>query len=531
MTQYQAEFMAMFENQLFGPRNSFEARDWQVECLEVYQSLVEAHKECFQENGHWMQQHRFTIYAGTGSGKTKAAAMLASYLLNAKKIDQVVIICPNRSILIKTRADFRKYFDIDLVTYRKARDRDGIRPKFQGCILCYGTLMNQPTTMREVCSYRRTLVIFDEVHHLGDEQKWGDSAVEAFGNVPFVLCLTGTPYRSDNVRIPFVTYEESERGGLFRFKADAESRTGFTYYLGRAVAEGVCRMPQFCWHKGTVEIRPVADGPTITTTFDDKVTDAEARWRLQGAVKYGSTPRLQMLREALEKCQQENRKAFIFLGGDTQGDQTPTVDAKDLLPDELKSLGFTEDEWAIVTSDDTNAHRIIEDFPSSGKRILISINMISEGTDLPENSACIFLTTVTSFLTTIQRIGRTLRSLGENDPHKTALIFMFRDPEYVRMADEMLEEIERERAIYKRKVEGGEGKDPKERPAARAEAIGVAGGEIQSVKFGANEWPIDLFQKTQGWLRSRGLPSTMLDAAMKLAMAEGASGGSDDSQF
>ncbi len=135
MTEYQVEFMAMFENQLFGPRGGFEARDWQVECLEVYQSLVESHKDQFDTNGHWFHQHRFTIYAGTGSGKTKLAAMLAAYLLNAKEIDQVVIVCPNRSILLKTRADFRRFFDIDLVSYRKARDRDGVRPKYQGCIM------------------------------------------------------------------------------------------------------------------------------------------------------------------------------------------------------------------------------------------------------------------------------------------------------------------------------------------------------------------------------------------------------------
>ncbi len=386
-------------------------------------------------------------------------------------------------------------------------------------------------TIREICSYRRTLVIFDEVHHLGDEQKWGESAVEAFGKVPFVLCLTGTPYRSDNVRIPFVAYEQAERGGLYRFKADQESGTGFTYRLGRAVAEGVCRMPQFCWHSGIVEIRPIADGPTITTTFDDKVTNAEASWRLQGAVKYGSKPRLEMLREALQKCQEEGRKVFIFLGGDTQGDQTPTTDARELLPMELKALGYCEDEWTVVTSDDKDAHQAIEDFPASGKWILISINMISEGTDLPENSACIFLTTITSFLTTVQRIGRILRSMGDNDPYKTGLIFMFRDEEYVRLSDEMLAEIESERAIYKRKLGEGEKGDPKASPKARAEAIGVGGGEIQSVKFGANEWPIDLFQKTQGWLKTRGLPSTLLDTAMKLAMAEGADSGRNDASF
>lgn len=522
MTDYQKDFMRLFENQIFGPRNGFDARDWQMECLEVYQSLVGHYVDRHEGNGHTHPQHRFTVYAGTGSGKTKNVALLVSWLLNSKLVDQVIFVCPNRSILRKTRKDFAKYFDIDLVPLSMRRYKDGVPPKFQGGVLCYGSVARNATTIRGVCSYRKTVVIFDEVHHLGDEQKWGDSAIEAFGNVPYVINLTGTPYRSDNTRIPFVTYEETERGGLLRFKADQKSGTGFTYPLGRAVAEGVCRMPHFMWHKGTVEIRPADDGPTIITTFEDKVSDSVAAWRLQGATKYGVNSRKEMLRDALDYCRKEGRKVFIFLGGDTQGDHTPSYDATDLLPQELQELGYHPDEWQVILSDDTKAQETIEAFPTSGKWILISINMISEGTDLPENSACIFLTTITAFCTTIQRIGRALRMMGENDPFKTSLIFMFRDPALVKLADEMMTEIEVEQAIHKKKLEGGEG-GPKKESHARAEANGIDGGQIQSVKFGPNEWPIDTFLSTQKWLKDRGYPSTLLDTAMKLAMAEGAS--------
>ncbi len=67
-----------------------------------------------------------------------------------------------------------------------------------------------------------------------------------------------------------------------------------------------------------------------------------------------------MLAHALQVCRDARRKVVIFLGGDTEGDQTPTEDAKHFLPDELASLGIRPDEIEIITGDDADAQTKIE---------------------------------------------------------------------------------------------------------------------------------------------------------------------------
>lgn len=511
----------MFRNQFFGSANGFEPRDWQGECEDAYAASVAAHIERNGRNGS--EQHTYTIYAGTGSGKTKTSAMIAAHMLNAGLIRNVVVVCPNRSIKKKTQKDFVTYFGIDLIAAKNGFSRryiEGIPPARHGYILTYGHLMNDPDLHRKICSYAPTLVIFDEIHHLGDrpDKRWGDASLAAFGSIPFILGLTGTPYRSDNTLIPFVTYEDTEQGGLKRFKA--EGSVGYTYNLGRAVADMVCRTPQFMWHTGTVQIRPPQDGAVVTVDFaDENVSEYISSARMRGAVTFGSCPRREMLRSALAECRKENRKVVIFLGGDTQGDETPTMDAKELLPSELADFGIGPDEYSIVTGDDEDAQAKIERFGLSDKWILISVNMVSEGVDIPEISAAIFLTSITAKQTTIQRIGRTLRSRGATEPFLTALIFMFADPDLVKMAGEMLAEIKIEQAVRRnRENKAGVGPDGSFR--TRTEAIGIAGGDLESVKVGLRTWPAAEFRSAQAALVNAGVSAGLAETALVLIMKE-----------
>ena len=57
------------------------------------------------------------------------------------------------------------------------------------------------------------------IHHGGDAKTWGEAIREAFGDATRRLALTGTPFRSDDSPIPFITYEPDSAGAL-RSKAD-----------------------------------------------------------------------------------------------------------------------------------------------------------------------------------------------------------------------------------------------------------------------------------------------------------------------
>ena len=53
----------------------------------------------------------------------------------------------------------------------------------------------------------RALVVLDEIHHAGESRSWGDGVRTAFEPAVRRLCLSGTPFRSDQSTIPFVRYE------------------------------------------------------------------------------------------------------------------------------------------------------------------------------------------------------------------------------------------------------------------------------------------------------------------------------------
>lgn len=508
MGRNQLVFDALFSGQFFGPRNEFEFRPWQSDSGDAYMENVLRFRESYGAE----VQHRFTLVAGTGSGKTKAVGGLAAWLLNERLVDQIVFVCPSRSIRRKTQRDFKAFFNIDLRVFHKKKHEDGIPREVQGYILTYSHLMQDPTLHRRICARTPTLVVFDEIHHLGDDGTWGESAEEAFGKVPFVIGASGTPYRSDNRRIPFVTYEErADIEGVLQFKA--EPPFGYAYNLGRAVDDGVCRKPIFLFSGGTVRIRMGIDTGVREVTFEDDGIAAElSALRLRGAVKFGAATRKKMLSDALERCRAEGRKVIIFLGGDTEGEQTPTQDAREFLPMELADLGIMPSEFEVVTGDDPESHAKIDAFGASDKWILVSINMVSEGVDIPELSAAIFLTSITAKQTTVQRIGRVLRHRGDSEEFPDALIFMFADPVYRKITEEIETIIEHEVSLNRPRRTDAPGAGGNGEAKFRAEAIGIEGGEVVLMKVKTLELPMPVVEEAKRKLREMGLPHTLLHA-------------------
>ena len=55
-------------------------------------------------------------------------------------------------------------------------------------------MASHPTRHRVRTENRKTLVVFDEIHHGGDAKSWGDAIREAFDDATRRLALTGTPF-------------------------------------------------------------------------------------------------------------------------------------------------------------------------------------------------------------------------------------------------------------------------------------------------------------------------------------------------
>src|SRR5918994_455737 len=128
-----------------------------------------------------------------------------------------------------------------------------------------------PPVGRRRCAELPTLLIADEPHHMGELASWGRSTQAAFERARFRLLLSGTPFRSDNSPIPWVTYD-----------GDGVSRADYAYGYTEALIDGVCRPVTFHTYDGDMEW--VSDGRRRRADFTVALPAAEAARRLRTAL-------------------------------------------------------------------------------------------------------------------------------------------------------------------------------------------------------------------------------------------------------
>ena len=106
---------------------------------------------------------------------------------------------------------------------------------------------------------------------MGELASWGRSTRDAFERARFRLLLSGTPFRSDNTPIPWVTYDD-----------DGISSADYAYGYTEALIDGVCRPVTFHTYDGDMEW--VSDGRRRRADFTVALPAAEAARRLRTAL-------------------------------------------------------------------------------------------------------------------------------------------------------------------------------------------------------------------------------------------------------
>ena len=132
--------------------------------------------------------------------------------LAKKQLDIDTFIVASPSLLI--RNDWPKeatIFDIKLskeVTNRSIAQRKFFDEELDGFSSTYASIAKFPELYRKLAHDYNTCVVFDEIHHLGENLSWGEGCLEAFEYADIKICLSGTPFRTDGQSIPFLEYEQ-----------------------------------------------------------------------------------------------------------------------------------------------------------------------------------------------------------------------------------------------------------------------------------------------------------------------------------
>ena len=202
-------------------------------------------------------------------GDTDPFALAAAvHFLRENRGSRLIIVAPTQHLKVQwAEAAARLGLHVD----PDWSPREGSLPRdMHGIVTTYQQVASSAAALRVLAS--DSFVIFDEIHHAGDDKSWGESVLTAFASARRRLMLSGTPFRSDTSAIPFVRYHIDE------------AVPDYEYGYGEALADRrVVRPVFFPRINGFMEwIAP--DGETWSATFGDELDRERANQRLRTAL-------------------------------------------------------------------------------------------------------------------------------------------------------------------------------------------------------------------------------------------------------
>jgi len=400
----------------------------------------------------------FLLVATPGAGKTAYALTVATRLLATREIAAVTVVTPTEHLKYQwAQAAARFGIAID-PSYRNAQGRAGA--DFRGVAVTYAQVAAHPALHRQRTENRRTLVIFDEIHHAGDALSWGDAVREAFEPARRRLALTGTPFRSDANPIPFVTYVPEPDGAK-------RSASDYVYGYGPALADGVVRPVIFLAYSGEMHWRTRA-GDEITATLGTPMTKDQIAQAWRTALDPSGEWITRVL-EAADKRLTEVRRAMPDAGGLVIAGDHETARAYAAL---LRRV--SGERPVVVLSDDPTASRKISSFAASEARWMVAVRMVSEGVDVPRLAVGVYATSVSTALFFAQAVGRFVRARRRGE---TASVFLPSVPVLLGFAAEL--EAERDHVLH------AASRDPEAELAEAARRRDLPDGEFEGRSFEA----------------------------------------------
>ena len=369
----------------------------------------------------------FLAVATPGAGKTTFALRVAAELLADGTVEAVTVVTPTEHLKSQwAAAAGRVGIQLDH-GFRNADVHSAA--DFHGAVLTYAQVGMAPEVHRRRTLTRRTLVVLDEIHHAGDSRSWGDGVRSAF--VPAVrrLALTGTPFRSDDNPIPFVTYERGP-DGLLRSRADT------VYGYADALRESVVRPVIFLAYSGETRWRTSA-GDELACRLGEPLTAELTAQAWRTALDPTGDWMPQVLRAADARLQVLRAGGMPDAGGLVIASDQQTARAYARLIERV-----TGEKAAVVLSDDAGASGKIAAFGASGQRWLVAVRMVSEGVDIPRLAVGVYATSASTPLFFAQAIGRFVRARRTGE---TATVFLPSVPQLLGLASEM--EAERDHVL------------------------------------------------------------------------------------
>lgn len=339
-------------------------------------------------------RHDFLVTATPGAGKTKMALKAARELIDAGEVKRIIVVVPSDN-LRQQWAEVALSMNLDLTAMYRNGDGKPTSAK-HGLVTTYQQVGSNRDLWRSHCSMP-TMVIFDEVHHAGDERAWGDAIREAFTPAVRRLLLSGTPFRTDGKPIPFVTYDDN---GV------SVSHGGINY--AEAVERGIVRPVQFEVMDGDAQWIDL--GTTVSVSISD-ARDEEEEMRAWSVMR---DPKQQWIPSVFRRADREltrqreqlpNAAGLIFAAKMEDANQYARI----------MSEICGEPVSVVHSLMDGDPSAEIRRFANSRDRWLVAVKMVSEGVDIPRAAVGVYASDVTTDMWFRQVVGRLVRVINGDD--------------------------------------------------------------------------------------------------------------------
>lgn len=380
-------------------------RAWQAEC--AAQAI-----EKFTLNKH----SHFFCQATPGAGKTVMAAEVASRLFEQGMIDLVLCFSPSLTVAEGMKKTF---------SWKLECSFNGGLGSLGGSYTYQSIRFLEQNFWNTVSKYR-VLVVFDEIHHCsfddeGRSNSWGLEIVSKIqGFARYTLALSGTPWRSD--RLPIVMAEYSD--------PEVKVVCDYQYGLQQAVEDKVCRRPKIVLIDNEhLSIKAGSDNQHFVSILDClKQSDVSYQ-----SVIHNEDAMNYILNSGCQKLAQIRQESPSAGGLVVASSIKHAKDIQKRLVEQFNQSA------CIVTYHHDNPLHEIESFRHSTVQWIVSVGMISEGTDIPRLQVCCHMSSVKTELYFRQVLGRILRI--NDSPNQEAWLYTFAEESLIGFAERIEQDI------------------------------------------------------------------------------------------
>lgn len=363
-------------------------------------------KEFFSQ---WIARaaNTFLLIVIPGGGKTMAALDAARKWMAAGSDRRLIVVVPTDNLREQWQEEGVK-FGIELQTKEFGTN---FKHGFQGGVVTYSLVASQPMVFRKLCSVAPTMVIFDEVHHCGEDASFGKGVFAAFELAAERLLLSGTAWRSDGTSIPWVQYDEN-----------GFAVADYSYDYPHALNDEVVRFLVFDYSRGTITHDLTGDSHTLSSESSEEEAARVLRKLLDA--------RGDFVREQIKQAHQkllDVRSSFPDAAALAACiDQSHAVAVADVIRE------VTGCQPSVIVSDTEIENDTVRSFRGNSREWIVAVRKVSEGTDIKRLQVLCYLTNTTSELFFRQLVGRVSRYRGNED--REAYVYLPADPRLIACA-------------------------------------------------------------------------------------------------